>query len=633
MEYTNENIDTNGYDEEVIGKVKKLMDSRSGYWSRDVEDLDTSRSLSSGFGFDEDDRKYRGELKPEVTVNRLRSWVDQVVAAYDLRPFVLNIKSQKGADAGPLRWVFDDIQETSDITELASECLRDAVNDGWAYLLVTAEVENEELNWQKPIIKKIDARQVVVDFGNDLTLKDCDIAIVIDVIKKDRAEDMYGIDEDDLQYNNDILKGYDLHMDPNTQCSVITCYELIHNKGVQITKIVHHKIVDQTTIPQLKRLPLIRCCGEAVYVDKEKHYRGAYHFVADLLKLLNYTTSEEQARIAQSETANWAVDRKSIANNPNDWKQGSNSLVKGFDSWDGNEQLQAPVRVDKALQLQELIVSKEATTVQIADILGAPTTQAVAGETAEGVLTRRAVAEASTNRYIKNLKTALKQVGEVILQYMGVLYDVPRIDNGRVLPALSGQINAYYINVDEGPLVAGQRIRELEQLLALNDMLIKTSQDPLAKKMFGVILDAADVSEEYKQEIRQAIVAGEINQQQIEQMSLELEATKQNLVRASDYIRQLETHIQKEEQKLAVERMKISADLMKNESNNETKVYIEERKLGAQAGRQEIDVLAGAVSDYRNAEAKLEQIEAQKPVEQKIQEQVVRRIQQVGRVR
>lgn len=107
------------FDEGAIQSIKDLMDEQSAYYNRDIEDMDSVRSALSGFGFDENDREYRG-MKPEITIPILNSWMNQVLGAYTSNAFVLGL-SAEGRDISAHRYVFEKIQ--SNLTDIASKAL------------------------------------------------------------------------------------------------------------------------------------------------------------------------------------------------------------------------------------------------------------------------------------------------------------------------------------------------------------------------------------------------------------------------------------------------------------------------------------------------------------------------------
>ena len=259
----------------ALDKIKDLMNERSDYAERDRLDLDTARSVLSGFGFDEDDHKYRGN-KPEITIPVINQWINEVATAYERNPFSIELKGDR--DLAAYRYILDKLN--SKILQLSNKALIESISVGYTYALVSTNIVDFSNNWQEIDIQLVDARKVIVGYCEEADLSDCDTAIVIDILDKEKAKAKFDLDDYDLRGSRDVLYGYDIVMDSKTQCSVITLYERI-SEGVRITKVVYNKVVDQVVIP-LKHLPLVRFYGDSCYIDKREHFRGVYHLIADI---------------------------------------------------------------------------------------------------------------------------------------------------------------------------------------------------------------------------------------------------------------------------------------------------------------------------------------------------------------
>lgn len=562
----------NKYDVSTLDAIKDLMNDRSNYYTRENSDLDSARSVLSGFGFDSKDKEYRGN-KPEITIPVVQNWMNQVVSAYTSAPFGLQLVS-KQADITPHRMVWEDL--TKNITEIAAKALREELGVGYTYALVTNEIEDAQMNWQKPTIKLLDARKVVVGYCEDPELDDCDIAIVIDVISKSKAKDKFGLDDYDLRGTKDVLSGYDIIMDTRNQCSVVTCYERIA-EGVRISKIVYDRIVDQQVLP-LTRLPLIRFYGDESWIEKEVHYRGVYSVVSDLWKVINYGVSEVQARIATSPTANYIVDPSSIAEHEEAWETGSESAILPAKSWIGQEQLNAPIPVDKNPQIDGIMNGINTMFTWVSTVLGSPTTESRQNETAEAVLARKSTAEATVNKYLNNLKNSLRSLGKVLLEMVAIAYDVPRVlENGQQIPALSNT-DGITIEVSDGPIQKSQRQQNLQQVLAFYGLAKESN--PQAFSVVGpAILASSDMPGDIKQAMAPLFAQNPqqnlaMMQQQMQQMTqqnqatvAENEALKKNLAQLQI---QLNEFVDDSEIKLQIAKM-----------DNETKIYLKQMELAA----------------------------------------------------
>lgn len=578
----------NKFDESVMDSIKDLMNDRSNYYSRDNSDLDSARSVLSGYGFDEKDREYRGN-KPEITIPVVQNWMNQVVSAYTSAPFGLQLVS-KQADITPHRMVWEDI--TRNISEIAAKALREELGVGYTYALVTNEIEDAQMNWQKPTIKLLDARKVVVGYCEDPELDDCDIAIVIDVISKSKAKDKFGLDDYDLRGNKDVLTGYEVIMDTRNQCSVVTCYERIA-EGVRISKIVYDHIVDQQVLP-LTRLPLVRFYGDESWIEKEVHYRGVYSVVSDLWKVINYGVSEVQARIATSPTANYIVDPSAIAEHEEAWETGSESAILPAKSWVGQEQLNAPIPVDKNPQIDGIMNGINTMFTWVSTVLGSPTTESRQNETAEAVLARKSTAEATVNKYLNNLKNSLRSLGKVLLEMVAIAYDVPRVlENGQQIPALSNT-DGITIEVSDGPIQKSQRQQNLQQVLAFYGLAKESN--PQAFSVVGpAILASSDMPNDIKQAM--APLFGQNPQQNLAMMQQQMQQMTQQNQQMQQKMTQMQGYIQKLEVMLETEQYKVAAQVQMNQSDNETE--IQKTVMNIQADNEQVQ--AKIIADQQKA--------------------------------
>lgn len=579
------------YDETVLDAVKNLMTDKASYHTRDQEDLDSARSALSGFSFDEKDKAYRG-MRPEVTIPVLNTWMNQVISAYTSAPFGLGLKSQR-QDLDAYRFVFDNIQKN--LSDFAGRALVEELGVGYTYGLVTNEIVNLEMNWQVPTIKLIDARKVIVGDCEDPELDDCDIALVIDVMSKAKAKNKFNLDDYDLRGGRDILYGFDVVSDSKSQCSVITVYERI-SSGVQVTKIVYNKIVDQIVLP-LTRIPLVRFYGDTTYIEKEVHYRGVYNLIAGMWKMIDYGASDIQAKIATAPTGNWKGDPASIAENPELYETGAETQFYPASKWDGDKELPDVQQVDRDPHVEGLINAVNTLFTWVTSTLGSPTAEVRANETAEAVLARKSLAEATVNKYLNNLKKSLKSLGGVVLEMIAIAYDVPRIEEEVELPALT-DIKGITVTVDDGPIQASQKQKNLQQILAFYS--IAKESNPNAFQMIGPqILALSDMPVEIKQALvgvfnQEAPMNPQVQQammqkdQQLAQMQQALQESQKNV---SALQTQLNEFVDDSEIKLRIAQM-----------DNETKIFLKRMELSA----SNEELLAKLQADFTAQQAKLQ---------------------------
>ena len=586
------------FDEGVKDRLRNLFDEQSTYHSRDVDDLDSARAALSGFGFDEKDKAMWGEMKPEVTIPVLDNWINQTIVGYTSNPFGLGLKgASQNKDITALRMVFDHVQESNALTDLVAKEFQTVLGPGYSYLLVGSEVVDTELNLQDVVIKSLDPRKVICGYSDDPELDDCQVLAYYEVMSKEQAMSKFGLEYSDIRGSGrDVLSGFDIVEDSRTQCSVVSVYERVP-EGVVISKIVHNTVVAQTTVP-LSRIPVVRLYADDCWIEKVCHFRGVYQKVIDLWKFANYNMSLAQFRVANAETANWVVDPKSIAQNPDEWESGSDSSVKSANTYDGTSELRPPTQVSKETGVAELMQAAQMTQAQIKDLLGNPIGEGKQTQTAEEVLARKATSEASVSKYLSNLKRSLKSLGQSILDYISICYDVPRFVGDQQIPAVD--TSSVTVTIDGGPLVASQRQRVMQQLMLINDMATKAGVPGFAAKTIPVLLQNADLPEKEKQILMMAVapqgpqIPPEV-QQAMQQKDMQIQQMQQALQESQKNVAALQTNLNEfvddSEIKLRIAQM-----------DNETKIFLKRMELAA----ANEELLTKLQADFMAQQAKLQ---------------------------
>ena len=359
---------------EIVKDLETFISERSSYYKRDSTDISTARSFSSGFAFTEDDRAYRGTIKPEVYMNVIMSWRDQLVAMYNNDPFHIGIKTnRKDQMAQVMRVVLDDVQESSKLACLIPDIFKKLVDEGFAYGILYTEEVNSQTKQQDLKFRIIDARKVMVESSDDPTMADAAKLVVFDVVSKAEIKSKYEKAAELMEYNSssvDIFVPDNIDFDSKNQCIIYTFYEKVA-EGVKISKVLYKEVLDSVVVP-LSRIPVFRFYGETVYIEDRIHYRGIYHFVMDLLKLVNYTASELQHKIATTPSTRWLGDAKALANHAETFTANTDSAVAEYDSHDGDKELHAPTLLDTDLKSAGYLNTITSIMTIIKEILGNP---------------------------------------------------------------------------------------------------------------------------------------------------------------------------------------------------------------------------------------------------------------------
>ena len=586
-------------DNTLLQRVQDFLDRRNPVISRDQNDLKQSRSLSSGFAFTEHDDDFRGENRAKIVANVLRPWINTVISSYTANPFGIGVKRGDGQGAPEMTVILDYVQSKCDFTDLAANVLETVLNDGYAYVLTTNEVDNPETNSQYPHPILLDSSRTFMDDSEDPTGADCDMAVYVSVIKKTKAESQYGIDKFRLRQASDPFAQYNFVKDSTNYTTIATVYEVVEG-GVQVSKLCHGIELDEPVIiAGMTRLPIVRIAGERVYMPSTEqwHYRGAYWFVLDILRVINYQMSLHAERVAAAPTAKMMLDARTIAGCEDDWNS-MNKTPKAYVKYNAVDEtgnalpIPQPFPADK--DNSDLISGVQSMTQMVTSILGAPTGEPPKNETEVSVLLRKSISEATANRYIKALCEGLEAIGEVILQWLPTLFDVERTYNNRVLAAIS-DISGFVITVDSGPVIASQQSKTVAQLMAVDRLL---ASNP-SSKIIPVIIKNLDMPQDDKQIILQQLIQAPVvdpamqaavaqKDQQMTQMQGVIDQQNKQL---SALQIQLNEFVDDSEIKIRIAQM-----------DNETKIYL--KRLELAASNEELQ--AQLQADFMAQQAKLQ---------------------------
>lgn len=595
---------------QLLQRVQDFLDRRNPVIKRDQDDLKQSRSLSSGFAFTEEDDDFRGEDRAKIVANVLRPWINTVISSYTANPFGIGVRRTNGMGAPEMNTILDYVQSKCDFTDLASNILEAVLNDGYAYVLTTNEIDDPQTNSQYPHPILLDSSRTFMDDSEDPTGADCDMAMYVSVIKKTKAESQYGINRYALRQASDPFAQYNFVKDSTNYTTIATIYEVVDD-GVKVSKMCHGIELDTPVIiAGMTRLPIVRIAGEKVYMPttEQWHYRGAYWFVYDLLRVINYQMSLHAERVASAPTAKIMLDPRVLAGNEDDWN-GINKQPKAYVKINAVDETGSPLPLPQAFPVDkdnsDLISGVQSMTQMVTSILGAPTGEPPRNETEVSVLLRKSVSEATANRYIKALCEGLEAIGEVILQWLPTLFDVERNYNNQMLAAIS-DISAYTVVVDSGPVIASQQSKTVAQLMAVDRLL---ASNP-ASKIIPVIVKNLDMPQEDKQIIiqqlatsQQSVVDPAMQQAMVakDQQIAQMQATIEQQAKQNSALQiQLNEYIDDSEIKLRIAQM-----------DNETKIFL--KRLELSASNEELQ--AQLQADFMTQQAKLQADLAKKRME------------------
>ena len=155
----------------TIEKLKDLFKNRGDYFELDKRGIDLARNVLSGNGWTEDDKKFFGEFKQNINIPLLSSWINEVKATYTNDPFAIGLTCDV-KDISNIKRLFENVLEENDIEDLIAESLEEILGTGLDYVLVTPKIVDPNYNLQNIELRRIDARKVIVDYGESRTMAD-----------------------------------------------------------------------------------------------------------------------------------------------------------------------------------------------------------------------------------------------------------------------------------------------------------------------------------------------------------------------------------------------------------------------------------------------------------------------------
>jgi hypothetical protein len=365
---------------------------------------------------------------------------------------------------------------------------------------------------------------------------------------------------------------------------------------------IHGQQVGKTILfPGLSRLPIVRAAAEKIFLESEEQwtYRGAYWFVYSLVKKINYEMSSQTESVATKPLTKF-LSPKGGFTGLSDNLSGINKdprLYLEYNTVDASGlPLPAPTPyVENALQTG-LMDDVERTNALVASILGSPTSEAPANETAEAVLLKKGTQEATVSRFLKALKEALEEVGRVMLDMIPALYTADRIADGKALQAVM-DTESFYIEIDKGPMAQSQQQRSIAILMALSSIIQANPSNPA----IPLIIRNSELSQEDKEALLQTLQpqAAQMPPEMMQQMAMkdeQLAQMQQALADSQKNVAALQTQLNEfvddSEIKIRIAQM-----------DNETKIFLKRMELSASNQELQASLQAEFLSNQQKIQA------------------------------
>lgn len=591
-----------------------LEDFKEGF-EDNKKDFEAARNYKSGRAFEsEHDNKMWDKSRGKVCVNYVRNYINSIVSTYNDNPFGVSPK-QIGMMSTPIEdiaKVMEYVQVKSNFNDICAQVLKETLEEGQSYSLVYHKPSKFNSEQYDIVIEKLDNRMVITD-AKLADNSDAENTIYVETISKNKAKKLYKDYEDYDKLNfrsDDILSNFDW-FDDNTEVALITYYHRT-DKGVEVISYCHNSIVDYSVLP-IDVIPIVRCVGEDVEINKRKTWRGVIYTVADLLRTINFTASLGQERVALNPNINYLMpeegvtDIKSLASV--NLKNRSVLVYKSKDS--SGQPVSPPVRQNNSVDLTDIKTSIDINKGLISDVLGQIQGTETKQMTAEEALLKKYDKETSKEIYLKNLKEFSKSLGNVVLQYIGFIFDSQvMVEGGNYLPIIES-IENVYITVDDGPLKATRNERTLRQLMAFANL---TGTNESFSKIAPIVIDYLDIEPNAKQVLTSKfvqdpnanVIPPEVQQQMVakDQQIQQLTVQNQELSKSIASLQQALFEMQNDSKTQMDQTM---AKIASAERMNIAKLQLEKEKFA-----MELQAKAGKLSVEVNEADKDRQLEAEK---------------------
>ena len=255
------------------------------------------------------------------------------------------------------------------------------------------------------------------------------------------------------------------------------------------------------------------------------------------------------------------------------------------------QQIAPPTPVNKSIYIGEILSGIETITKQIDGVLGAITPEQGGNKTAEEAMSNRETKNAVGNMYLRNLMTTIEALCNGVIEFIGIIYDVPRVDLN--IPAID--VRGVRVKITAGPIEYDKQLQQLQQLTAFYQMAGASGIPSAGQVILPEILNLSDIDQETKQRIYQGMFANQPTPQ-MQAMQAQMQQAAQQLQQAQAYIAQLENLLNSE-------KFKVQAQVQMNEADNMTELTKKQMELSVKQGDQQIKV-AELIAEQQQAREK-----------------------------
>lgn len=600
--------------EYTIQDVKKMVDEAESALSTVRDRIKTDIHFSSGISsqwLDEDDR-VRGESRAKFQFPLFSSYISKITGAYAANPYGIKIertekKAEEPKGLEEIQDIISKIEQRSNAKHIYQSSLRNALACGYGYIFVTTCEDKEGKEYielesvQNPLSILFDPCSEKVD-GSD-----AEYAVHKEDVSKEKALRIYPKLEEE-----NIMDGVMWNSRTDISVPIVTVWKMNDKGKVDIIKTVGNQIVNKATL-DIDRLPIVPVHGEVVLKTDNGAvtYTGIVHKAIDAQRLLNYANSLSAERLALSPKANYLTPADAIKEHKKIWRKANQLNVPAlpYDQYDSKGRtLNAPQKQDTSINIGDISNLNQLFSDSVANIIGIPLEGIIENhsvQTAEEVITKAKASESILSTYYENLASSVKAVGELLVQLVPQVYDVP-------------EVGSYEITVTSGPLLATLRKEKLRNYMAI--AAVMPEYKPILAPQMLECMDGVD--EELVEQ------AKAISVMQLKQMANSVEASGQNQGQPGEQspdvtqllnenaalqnqLQELQAKMQNMELQWNEKRAELEADVYLENLKHQHALELEAMKQEGATNREDAKLMADAKKTAFEAEQEMKQTLAQ----------------------
>lgn len=616
------------YNDDLVAEVKEFITRNAERNSDQIERIKADREFAAGQQWDKVDKTNRGENRLQEEIPVIENPISAVVNPISAHPFRTiaepkpEFKDIYGDAISELNSHLSDIQDAFETQEATSSATYDEACAGLGFCYATTEEKDGTVVVGYHAID--DVTKVVWDAdAKSMTMADAKQAVVIELIKKEDAEDKYGTDiwGGGMPERCTLVDLGESLTIPEGLVPLLT-YFRVEGHSCEFHRLIGEEVVESDLLEGVDRIPIIAFIGEKKWFGDEHGFAGLVHRLRPMQRRANYANSQMMERLDLVPKVGFMGPAEAIDDYEDEWANSNYSTdaylhYKTHDK-EGNK-LEKPQPVQMTAQVEDVqsVIESSIRLMQFASGVS-PTgivDQTIRDQvTATEFMMRTESNQSNVSHYLMHTRESVKAAGKVLAQMIIMTYDLDipegcyeiKVDGGCVELTKMEQERKFLLAIMQfvpenmkGVIAIGlMNTLDFKQAPILAQMMVKLLPPEVQEAFLGGDPKAALAA------AQQQIVTmqGQLQQLQQQNQELTIQAQELQLRTKSDLaIKQIDAQTQLQKQKMVndnailIKQMELQADAAKEQFNKQ-----------AEAESQDKAIVAKAQEDASNAERDLQ---------------------------